>query len=243
MTSEEPDCKYKQGSWSDWVHRYINATTEDELNALLAQIDIQWLQIWTQGLLDEFQRHFEPRLQEFAPDSQEWRLIVDWKWPKIGIILAQLGAFKWARLLYHLEYSVLCRIQSSKGRVHKGTPLHQIGWVELVEGTRESLLRSKYFMKLALIEDYLTAGSAYKNLPAFRVLKSEHHLAEPVLANLAEGTEKWLQSYDEQFDHTRPELIYLDIVRDSGNSEESDYFHFDPDIATHLLSRVENAGT
>ncbi len=243
MGLKEPNCKYEQGTWSEWVHLYINATNEGELNALLARINLQWLQIWTQGLLDEFQLHFEPRLQTLTPDSPEWKLIVDQKWNQIGIILAQLGAFKWARLLYHLEYSILCRIQSSKGRVHKGTPLHQIGWVELVEGTRESLLRSKYFMKLALIEDCLTVGNEYKNLPAFRVLRAEHHLAEPVLANLAKGTKKWLRSYDEQFDHTRPELIYLDIVRDSGNSEESDYFHLDPDIAQHLLSRVEHAGT
>ena len=98
-------------------------------------------------------------------------------------------------------------------------------------------------MKLALIEDYLTTGNEYKNLAAFRVLKSEHHLAEPVLANLIKATKKWLGSCDEPFDRGRPELIYLDIVRDSGNSEESDYFHLDAEIATNLLSRVEHAET
>lgn len=236
--NDEPNCKYDAGSWSDWVHRYINATSNSELMALLGQINLQWLQTWTQGLLDEFKKHFEPRLHATSPDSPEWKLIVDTKWPHIGIILAQLGAFKWAQVLYELEYSVLCRVQVEKGRVHKGTPLHQIGWVALVEGTLESLVRSKYFMKLALIEDCLTVGDQYKALPAFRVLNSEHHLAEPVLVSLADAVMKWARTDRAPFERSRPELIYLDIVRDSGGSEESDYFQFDSEIAAYLLGEV-----
>lgn len=237
----EPNCKYEPGSWSDWVHRYINANSESELKALLEKLNLQHLQTWTQGLLDEFAMHFEPRLHAYATDSLDWKLIVDGKWPQIGIILAQLGAFKWARLLYELEYSVLCRAQIKKGRVHKGTPLHQIGWVALVESTPESLVQSKYFIKLALIEDCLTFGDQYKNQPAFRVLNKEHHLAEPVLARLADAVMKWARVRRTRFERSRPELIYLDVVRDSGGSEESDYFQFDSDIAAYLLEDVEDA--
>jgi hypothetical protein len=238
--NSEPNCRYEPGSWSEWVHDYINAKSVDELRALLEKINLEFLHRWTQGLLDEFLKHFEPRLHVVATDSPDWKLIVDAKWNQIGVILAQLGAFKWARRLYELEYSVLCRVQMKKGRVHKGLPLHQIGWVALVEGTPESLVQSKYFIKLALIEDCLTFANRYKTMPAFRVLNIEHQLAEPVLIGLADAVMKWTRTDRPSFECSRPELIYLDIVRESGGSEESDYFQFDSDIAAYLLEEVQN---
>jgi len=240
MIKPEPDCKFEPGGFSEWIHKYINAKPT-EVEGLLAKLDLNWFRIWTQSLLDELRNHFEPRLMKMDPGGEDWKFIIDNKWNRIGIILAQLGLYKWARLLFRKEYTALCHLQSSRGRVHKGTPLYQIGWVELVEGTRESVARSKYFMKLALIEDYLSAPDKHTVLPAFRNLRSEHYIDDHVLDKFVHSITAWLKNEHSPFEKSRPELIYLDIVRDSGNSEESDYFHFNPDIAMYLLQSLKGA--
>jgi hypothetical protein len=215
------------------------------------------LQKGLKELLDELTNYSEVQLRVTSVDSSDWNLIINVKWQLIGVILAQLGAFKWARLVYEREYSVLCRIQFEKGRVHKGTPLHQIGWVALLENTPESLVQSRYFIKLAMIEDCLTFGDQYRRMPAFRVLNEAHQIAEPVLRKFADSVMKWVHSANfipdaerrsgsnqergqPAFDVFRPELIYLDVIRESGGSEESDYFKFDSQIAEYLLEEVED---
>ena len=93
--------------------------TEKRLNELLA---------FSEGVLAEFVPHFKERFKDVDVKSDIWGLEIE-KWNWIGIVLGQLKAFKWSEEIYRALYEQLCALQLTKGRLSKGTPLHQMGWV------------------------------------------------------------------------------------------------------------------
>lgn len=229
--------EYDEGSFSDIIHQYIEASTDKELSDVKKEIlspqRLQELQYWSEGVLSEFIPHFKERFKDIVVDLDQWSLEID-KWNWMGIVLGQLRAFKWSEEIYRALYELLVDLQSSKGRIHKGTPLHQIGWVDLLRGTPESIKRSKYYMKLAMMEDKITNGAGFKNLPAYKVLKGEHNLSEVYLDRIV----KWVDTYREKrpgIPCLRPELIYLEYVIDRHNQERSSLFDLDPKLARQLI--------
>jgi len=234
--------EYEEGSFSDIIHQYIEASSNQELDKVKKEIQDKWLQgliNWSEGVLSEFIPHFKERFRNINVNSDEWSLEID-KWNWMGIVLGQLQAFKWSEEIYRALHEILCDLQLSKGRIPKGTPLHQIGWVDLLRGTQESIKRSKYYMKLAMIEDKISDSKSYKNLPAYRVLKGEHNLSEDNLDRLA----KWVDTYKKKHSGNqslRPELIYLEYVIKRNNKERSSLYDLDSKLANQLMENVKKA--
>ena len=234
--------EYEEGSFSDIIHQYIEAPSNQELDKVKKEIQDKWLQgllNWSEGVLSEFIPHFKERFRNINVNSDVWGLEID-KWNWMGIVLGQLQALKWSEEVYRALYELLCDLQSTKGRIPKGTPLHQIGWVDLLRGTPESIKRSKFYMKLAMIEDILSDSKKYKNLPAYRVLKGEHNLSENNLGRIA----KWVETYRKKplENHSlRPELIYLEYVIERNNKERSSLYDLDSELANQLMEHVKKA--
>ncbi len=237
--------EYDEGSFSDIIHQYIEASTKEDLTRvkqeMLSERRLQELHSWSQGVLSEFIPHFQDRLTSIDVDSDQWHLEID-KWNWMGFILGRLGAFKWSEQIYRALYDLLCALQTSKGRIPKGTPLHQIGWVDLLRGSPDSIKRSQYYMKLAMLEDKITLGRGFKNQPAYNVLRAEHNLSGAHLERLSRAVE----TYEENHPGTsflRPELIYLEYVVDRKNQERSSLYDLDLTLARELLKAVREAMT
>ncbi|MBE9594150.1 MAG: restriction endonuclease [Proteobacteria bacterium] len=191
--------------------------------------------------MSEFILYFKERFKELNVDSDEWNLEID-KWNWMGIVLGSLRALKLSEEIYRALYDLLCDLQSCKGRIAKGTPLHQIGWVDLLRGTPESIKRSQYYMKQAMIEDKITVNDRFKNIPAYKVLKGEHNLSEAHLNRLAQ----WVETYKGKHPGDlclRPELIYLEYVIDRNNQERSSLYDLDSKLARQLMEEVKRAKT
>ena len=237
--------EFVEWSFSDIIHQYIEASGKEELDKVKQEIlkakRLQELQYWSHGLLSEFIPYFKERLKDLDVDSDEWNLEID-KWNWMGIVLGSLRAFKLSEEIYRALYDLLCDLQSYKGRIAKGTPLHQIGWVDLLRGTPESIKRSQYYMKQAMIEDKITVNGGFKNLPAYKVLKGEHNLSEAHLNRLAQ----WVETYKGKHPGDlclRPELIYLEYVIDRNNQERSSLYDLDSKLARQLMDEVKRAKT
>lgn len=238
--------EHTEESFSDIVHQYIDTSSKEELDKVKQEIlkpeRLQELQYWSRRLLSEFIPYFKERFKDLDVDSDEWNLEID-KWNWMGIVLGwSLRAFKLSEEIYRALYDLLCDLQSYKGRIAKGTPLHQIGWVDLLRGTPESIKRSQYYMKLAMIEDKITVNDGFKNLPAYKVLKGVHNLSEAHLNRLAQ----WVETYKEKHPGDlclRTELIYLDYVIDRNNQERSSLYDLDSKLARQLMEEVKRAKT
>lgn len=236
--------KYEIGDFSDTIHQFIEAPSKeklDEVKRVIVEQRINELLQHSQGVVSEFAAHFSERLKKVKIDSKDWDLEID-KWNWMGQVLGQLGAFKWAEMVYRSLYSVLCDLQEVKNsRIHKGTPLHQIGWVDLLRVTPESLKRSQFYMKLAMIEDCISTIGGFKNLPAYRVLSGEHNIPEANLDRLASVTSRHCEEYEKQ--NWRPELLYLRYVIDRDNKERSSMYELDPKLGRLLLKNTKEATT
>jgi len=237
--------EYDEGSFSDILHQYIEAPTKAEFDKVKQKIllsnCLQGLQYWSQGLLLEFILHFKERFKDLDVDSDKWNLEID-KWNWMGIALGKLRAFKWSEEIYRALYDLFCDLQSHKGRIAKGTPLHQIGWVDLLRGTPESIKRSQYYMKLAMLEDKITVDDGFKNLPAYKVLRGEHNLSETYLDRLAQAVEIYKKKHPEDA-CLRPELIYLEYVIDRSKQERSSLYDLDSKLARQLMEDVKRTTT
>jgi hypothetical protein len=237
--------EYEVGSFSDIVHQYIEASTKEELERVKQEIQkpdrLQQLLMWSEGLLLEFTTHFKERFKIVEINSNNWSLEID-KWNWMGIILGRLEAFKWSEEIYRGLYDFLCDLQLERGRIAKGTPLHQIGWVDLLRGTPQSIERSIYYMKLAMLEDKLEVNENYKTLPAYRVLRGEHNLSEAHLEHIAQAVEVYKQKHMGD-PCLRPELIYLEYVINRDNQERSSLFDLDSNLSKQLMDKVKQATT
>jgi len=249
--SQQKECslngaKYNVGSFSDIIHQFIEASSKEELEKIKAEMvmenRLQELLQYSQGVVSEFVPHFSERFKAIEIESDAWHLEID-KWNWTGQLLGRLGAFgalRWAESIYKSLYSILCDLQQEKRRrINKGTPLHNTGWVDLIRGTPESLKRSQFFMKLAMIEDVISVKDGFKNLPAYRVLNGEHNIPEANLDRLAEVTNGFRKEYEEQ--NWRPELIYLYYVIDRDNKERSGMYELDPKLGCSLLKSTKDA--
>lgn len=238
--------EYDEGSLSDVIHQYIEASTPDELNKIIKDIltsqqRLIELQNWKEGILAEFTPHFTERFRSLEAESDPWKFEVS-KWITMGFVLERLTAYKWAEEISRALYNIFCDLQAEKGRIHKGDPLHYIGWINLLIGTEETIKKSKYYMKLAMIEDYLTNEATYSNLPAYKVLRGEHNISDTYLNNLIQGIKTYKARYaGDPF--LRPELIYLDYATNPKNLERSSICDFDIRLAKQLMNRVEQAKT
>jgi hypothetical protein len=239
---EMDNCRYEAGSWSEWVHRFIEADHTDT-EKLLGTLPLAQLQIWTSGLISEFEMHFPEKLRKAKPGTDEWKLIVDIKWNQIALVLAQLGRFDWAEVLYRSLYSLLCRLQVDFERVHKGTPLHQLGWLYFVRNGPGDRDKSLLDFKLALIEDMLSDHSTVSERPAYRALRDLHHLSADVIGrfigfvrtSIEMGESKRVANKSRI---SRPELIYLEISFLPYSREKARLYDFDPDLANTLLTEL-----
>jgi len=232
--------QYQEGSFSDLVHRYIDSSPEgfsDILTELFSQQRATELLFWRDGVLSEFVPHFKEKFLKLSKDSDDWGF-EEGKWNKLASGLAIFfKVYTYSEKIYKGLYSLYCELQKSMGRIHKGTPLHQIGWLDLIKGSPETLKRSQYYMKLAMIEDVLTKGDEYKSLPAFKVLKHEHNLSESNLERLA----TWTKSQNTEPTEQRPELLFLRYVTDRSNRERSSMYEIDTKLTVELLEGVRKA--
>jgi len=246
MANDKKKCsisgaEYEIGSFADIIHSIIEAKDDAELklqiDQLRSHLGIQQLQSYTNGALSEFVDHFGIRLKSIDQWTPQWIFEIG-KWNLLGqVLVVPLHAFKWAEKLWKALYKLLCELQSSKGRIHKGTPLHNMGWVNLLQGNQLSMTRSQLFIKLAMIEDVLTDESTYKSTPAYRMLIGEHNIPALRLEELA----KHVSEYKKKGDFMIPELVYLDYVIDPSHQERTSSWDFDEIIAAQLIQAVLDA--
>ena len=231
-----PTCEnfFDSSSFLNVLHQYINSKNKEELDEIRVNIiknRLQELQFFSQGL-SLFLREHSENLIINAHNTDNWDFEID-KWNWFGIILAHyLKADKYAEIIYRALYSLLCELQAKCGRIHKGLPLHQIGWIYLLRGNQESLEKSQFYIKLAMIEDIVANPKGYKSLPAYSVLKGEHNISDYCLDELAKSVENYKKKDNHLF---RPELIYLNYVINPNNHERTSFYELDSHLANNLF--------
>src|SRR5258706_9622950 len=151
--------EYNESDFLGLIHSYLAVDTQLELESIKSEMfnNQQWLQELTQRsslVLSELAPHFKERC--LKADNQEFLGLEIHKWNWIGFLFAKLQSSRSSVELYRALYTLLCELQEDKKqRIHKGLPLHQIGWAYLLQGGSESIKASQFYMKLALIEDKL----------------------------------------------------------------------------------------
>ena len=81
--------EYEEGSFSDVIHKYIDASSQEELEKIKKEITekrLNELLAFSEGVLAEFVPHFKERFKDVDVKSDIWGLEIE-KWNWIGIVL------------------------------------------------------------------------------------------------------------------------------------------------------------
>jgi hypothetical protein len=135
-------------------------------------------------------------------------------WNLLGSLAILAGQPRFATDLFTTLLRELRAVQPKRGRVHKGTPYHQIGWSLLVAHDAE---HARDYFLFATIEDLITDGgdATHLNSPASRTLQMQYGETREFLQALAARIRPLMsdQSPEAQLKLQNPELLAIDPVR------------------------------
>lgn len=255
---------YQAGSFSDRVHRIIYSeylqNEQERTNQLSERInelvgdqnpvverqkrtDIAQ---WYDGLIWEFEIHFEEWLKENNWSTRSFHFWID-KWNRTAINIGLGGLPHVSELLYKSLYQVLRKHEPALGWVSKGTPLHQIGWSKLL---KESPKAKSYFL-LALIEDIIwewkrgrNKGS-FCNKPAYRVLRINFSEPKEYLDRFETVVSEFIKINKlKKDDLVYPEeMLVWYFSSPKFRERQSNCLDFDSNYADYLYQKLRNAKT
>jgi hypothetical protein len=235
-----------QSRLQELLDAYLEARDEEvrEIAEAIVREAATRLGAWTQEINPALAERFQEELEKYAPGSSPdveagdlGVILIRWHFLGISLSLASLIAD--AETLFRTMLSVLRRSQLRLGRLHKGTPLHDLGWLRLPTDPDAA---TPYFLA-ALIEDVMSDPDGFTTRPAARVCLN-------VLGRDA-------KFFDEARDFVEaeipgPELVQalarqdpevLSLVRSMNDPPGSEFLqislHFDPAIGDLLQSTTE----
>jgi hypothetical protein len=143
-------------------------------------------------------------------------------WNFIGELAISNGRPTFARDLFTTLLQELRALQPSRGRIHKGTPYHQIGKSILVDG---DIAGAREYFIFAAIEDLITdrGNAADLNSPASQTLQIQYGETRSFFEQLAVRLRELLSdtSREAALKLQNPELLFIDPVRVGTISQSS----------------------
>jgi hypothetical protein len=135
-------------------------------------------------------------------------------WNLLGTLAISTGQPRFARDLFTTLLQEMRAMQPRRGRVHKGTPYHQIGRSMLFAGDLKGA--HEYFV-FAAIEDLITdrGNAAHLNSPASQTLQIQYGETRAFFEELAARLRELFsdESADAALKLQNPELLFIDPVR------------------------------
>jgi hypothetical protein len=206
----------------DPLERLIRAAESGQLAEEVPHVipgSLQWLfEHWPDQVVPRLRETFQTFLtRRTAPPLAEERGYVGHQelWNVLGMAAVFNGRPTLALELYRHLLQVLREAQQRIGRLHKGTPYHQIGWTHLMSGEPPDHARDWFL--LAALEDSITYGSndgAFPETPASRVLRAQYDLTDVALRRLLDAVAAVRQFQNELVRKVvieNPELILLEM--------------------------------
>ncbi len=123
---------------------------------------------------------FDDKSQPNLEEGEVGDIVSRWNW--ISIVAAEEGDYATSIALEEGLLAELRRAQSRLGRLHKGTPLHQIGWAHGRAGRPEI---AEEFFVAAMTEDILRDADGFRNAPAASTLSNVFNKRESFFAAAA----------------------------------------------------------
>lgn len=152
----------------------LDARASDDAVTAQAQIletSAESLEAWSQEVVPRLSQRLKAELDKSKKNSQpnveSGRLgDIIGRWNALGISAALSMRFNDADLLFKALLSLLRREQNRLGRLHKGTPLHELGWIRLRAG---DVGGATPYILAALLEDAIRDPESFVNGPAAKV--------------------------------------------------------------------------
>lgn len=233
-------------SLPDLVNAVLDSEGHEQTEAIEQLLDARESTLggWGQEVIDFLRQRFQVELDKHPANSEpnveadELGLILN-GWNAIGVNAALHGRVPEAEALFRELLSILRRNQLRLGRLHKGTPLHELGWLRL----RNDAERATPYILAALIEDVIRDPAGFKSGPAAQVSVNVLGLDPSFLDDVQEFVEAEVPGPREvqelaEFD---PEL--LSLVRSMNDPPSSQLLrislHYDPAIGDLLLGAIE----
>lgn len=130
----------------------------------------------------------EPFADESAPDVEQDPIdgiIRNWNW--VAILAAEGGDFPTSITLVEELLTALRGHQSRLGRLHKGTPLHQLGWAHARAGNVQI---SQSYFTAAMVEDILRDPDGFLEGPAAQTLATVFEKGDEFFSGTVEAVNR-----------------------------------------------------
>jgi hypothetical protein len=214
---------------------------ESSIGAIIQGADPgAWVQIVIPRLRQRLTEELEASPRGSRPNVESGRLgeILE-RWNLLGINVAVVVGMSEAEGLFRALLSVLRAAQERLGRLHKGTPLHELGWLRL----RTDPPAARPYIFAALIEDCIRDPNGFRAGPAARVCRDVLGRGDAFFDEVEEFVAKDVPGSDEMTALARSDPELLSLVHSTHDEPGGELLqislHFDPALAEILRTAGE----
>jgi hypothetical protein len=221
------------------VDDYLDAANEEleaSLEALLGAAQ-QRVEAWHQHVVPRLTERLEAELnreqgrtQLNVEEGTLGELLERWNW--LGMNARFAGQVAEADAVFRALLSTLRRAQWRLGRLHKGLPLHSLGWLRLPAETAAP------YILAALVEDCIRDPKGFTNAPAAKVLVNVLGRESSLFDEVEGFVNRPVPGPEEVQALARSDPELLSLVRSMNDPPGSELLHislhFDPAIGDLL---------
>jgi hypothetical protein len=231
---------------ADLVDAYLEAETENSQRSALERVLTRAgasLGAWSQEIIP----HLASRLQEALdrePDGSRPNLEADalgrilFSWNGLSMSAALSGFPPEAEVVIRELLSILRRNQQRLGRLHKGTPLHQLGWLRL----RTDPAGATPYILAALVEDVIRDPEGFMGAPAAQVCVNVLGIDPSLFNEVKTFVTAPVPGPDEVQELARSDPELLSLVRSMNDPPNNELLrislHYDPAIGDLLRATI-----
>jgi hypothetical protein len=233
----------RPGAIESLVDKYLDATAQEEFEAPLREVlaaSRRDVEAWHRHVIPQLVKRLEAELKEarIAPNVEEGtlgELLGRWNW--LGMNARFDGQIGEADAAFRALLSTLRQAQRRLGRLHKGLPLHSLGWLRLPEESAAP------YILAALVEDCIRDPKGFTNAPAAKVLVNVLGRDSNLFEEVEEFVNRTIPGPEQVQALARSDPELLSLVHSMNDPPGSELLHislhFDPAIGDLLKEAVE----